>query len=53
MSHQFEIERAEDITKATVLALRAETADMTVFGSLPLVQGENAADRGDYRDEAG
>jgi hypothetical protein len=32
-------------TKAMVPATRAETADMTVFGSPPLLQGE---DRGDY-----
>ena len=32
------------MTNATVPALRAETADMTVLGSLPLLQGENDAD---------
>jgi hypothetical protein len=45
MSHQLEIERAGgDMTKATVPALRAETADMTALGSLPLLQGEKRAD---------
>ena len=32
------------MTNATVPALRAETADMTVLGSLPLLQGEKRAD---------
>jgi hypothetical protein len=32
------------MTKATVPALRAETTDMTVLGSLPLLQGEKRAD---------
>jgi hypothetical protein len=32
------------MTKATVPALRAETAEMTVLGSLPLLQGEKRAD---------
>jgi flagellar hook-basal body complex protein FliE len=32
------------MTNATIPALRAETADMTVLGSLPLLQGENDAD---------
>jgi hypothetical protein len=32
------------MTKATVPALRAETADIIVLGSLPLVQGENNTD---------
>jgi hypothetical protein len=32
------------MTKATVPALRAETADMTVLGSLPLLQGGKRAD---------
>jgi hypothetical protein len=32
------------MTKATVPALRAETAEMTVLGSLPLLQGEKNAD---------
>ena len=31
-------------TNATVPATRAETADMTVLGSLPLLQGEDQAD---------
>jgi hypothetical protein len=32
------------MTNVTVPALRAEAADMTVLGSLPLLQGENDAD---------
>ena len=32
------------MTKATVPALRVETTDMTVLGSLPLLQGEDRAD---------
>ena len=32
------------MTKAIVPALRAETSDMTVLGSLPLLQGEKRAD---------
>jgi hypothetical protein len=44
MAHQFEIERAGDMTNATLPALRAETTDMTVLGSLPLLQGEKRAD---------
>ena len=31
-------------TNATVPATRAETADMTVLGSLPLLQGEDRAE---------
>jgi hypothetical protein len=54
MSHLFEIQRAGAMKKATVPALRAdtttvpalraETTDMTVLGSLPLLQGEKRAD---------
>jgi hypothetical protein len=32
------------MTNATIPALRAETTDMTVLGSLPLLQGEKRAD---------
>ena len=38
------------MTKATVPTLRAETADMTVLGSLPLLQGEKRADYERFRD---